>query len=156
MCEDHCLRGIRRHHLSDHQSGLNRLNDIQMLNIGLVGCPTPRKKMGVKNERDVQVGFFLRKIIILRELSPHKWRWTSYVVLIQLILYSLGLSCLKLLGFEDASRHSWNGKVEATRKEREKGPSSEVDISQWMMLWLQFFSNNWAWISDHGICLCTD
>ena len=72
MCEDHCLRAIRRHHLSDHQSGLNRLNDIQMLNIGLVGCPTPRKKMGVKNERDVQVGFFLRKIIILRELSPHK------------------------------------------------------------------------------------
>jgi hypothetical protein len=42
------------------------------------------------------------------------------MVAIRLILYSLGESC-RVIGFnKDVSRHSLNGKAEATQKEREQ------------------------------------
>lgn len=154
MCEDHYLCGIHHHHhLSDHQSGFGRLNDIQMLNIGLVGCPTPHKKMGAKNERDVQVGsvfFFLRRIIIpSRELSPHKWK-LDYIVLIQVILYSLARPITPWVIGVWGCLKAWKS-LERGR-EREKGPSSQVDISQRTMLqFIQFYSSNWTWISDQLI-----
>ena len=77
----------------------------------------------------------------------------DYIVLIQLILYSLSQSCFELLGFENASWQSWNGKAEATQKEGEKGPSSEVDISLWMMLQPQQNDNAWTnWCSYNSNC----
>jgi hypothetical protein len=55
----------------------------------------------------------------------------DYIVLIQLILYSLGLSCLELLGLRmpQGIREMEKSK-QHKKREGQKGPSSEVDISQ--------------------------
>ena len=137
MCEDHYLCGIHHHHhLSDHQSGFGRLNDIQMLNIGLVGCPTPHKKMGAKNERDVQVGFFFPE----ENNHPQRIKSTQMKVV---GLYSaltgntlLPSSAYHALGYWGLRMSQGMEKP----REREKGPSSQVDISQRTRLqFIQFF-----------------
>jgi hypothetical protein len=53
----------------------------------------------------------------------------DYIVLIQLILYSLGLSCLELLGFEDASRHSWKSRNNTKRDRERKGHQVKLTLA---------------------------